>query len=137
MKSKRTVLEILFPEVRARLFRLLFAVPVREHYVRELMLASHLALHTVQDELRKLSALEVVTSRSNGFHRFYQANRKHPLYAHIHGIVELSNKLPRTRHAALRRPPGKRGSTRKKRPKRLQLPPDRPINWGTLAKRES
>ena len=135
LKSKRSVLEVLFPAVRAELFRLLFASPPAEYYVRELMLRSHLALHTVQDELRKLNALGLVTSRSTGFHRFYQANRKHPLYRQIHRIVEVSEKSPRTRHAALLRPQARRGSKKKRRPKLSHLPPDRPINWGTLQRR--
>ena len=136
MKSKRSVLEVLFPAVRAEIFRLLFASPTTEFYVRELRLKTDLALHTVQDELRKLSALGLVTSRSNGFHRFYQANRSHPLYRHIHAIVELSGKSPRTRHAALVRPPTRRPSSiRKRRPKRAHLRPDLPINWGTLQRR--
>ena len=128
-------MEVLFPAVRAELFRLLFASSTGEYYVRELALKSHLALHTVQDELRKLSAVGLVISRSNGFHRFYQANQKHALYRHIQKIVELSDRFPRTRHTALLRPPGPRGSGRKRRPKRSHLPPDRPINWGTLQRR--
>jgi predicted transcriptional regulator len=132
LKSKRSLLEVLFPAVRAELFRLLFASRPDEYYVRELMLKSHLALHTVQDELRKLSAVGLVISRSNGFHRFYQANRKHPLYRHIQKIVELSEKFPGTRHAVLLRP---RAATRKRRPKRSHLPPYRPINWGTLQRK--
>lgn len=135
MKSTRTVLEVLFPVVRAQVFRLLFASRPREYYVRELMLKTRLALHTVQDELRKLSALGLLVSRSNGFHRFYQANRKHPLYRHIHGMVELSDVFPRTRHTALLRPSGRRNLTKARRPKLSHLPPDRPINWGTLQRK--
>jgi predicted transcriptional regulator len=132
LKSSKSVLEILFPAVRAELIRLLFALPPREYYVRELMLKSNLALHTVQDELRKLSALGLVTSRSTGARRFYQANRKHPIYPHLQKIVQLSERSPRTRQSALLRP---RGSTKKRRPKLSHLPPDYPINWGTLRRR--
>jgi hypothetical protein len=35
----------------------------------------------------------------------------------------------------LLRPPGPRALARKRRPKLAQLPPDRPINWGTLQRR--
>ena len=135
MKAKRSVLEALFPAVRAEIFRLLFASARTEFYVRELRLKTHLALHTVQDELRKLSALGLVTSRSNGFHRFYRADRSHALFRHIHAIVELSEKSPRTRQAALVRPPSRRPSMRKRRRKASHLPPDLPINWGTLQRR--
>src|SRR5205823_464051 len=80
MKKQRTVLEVLFSQVRAELLRLLFTPPHKERYVRELMRMSGLRLSTVQDELRKLSALELVTSRSNRYHRFYRANRDHSLF---------------------------------------------------------
>src|ERR1041385_6452924 len=137
MKSKRSVLEVFFPAVRAEVFRLLFGSTATEFYVRELRLKTHLALHTVQDELRKLSALSLVTSRSNGFQRFYRANRHHALYRHIHAIVQLSEKSPRTRHAAFLRPPSRRASMKKRRPKRAHLRPDYPINWGTLQRRKA
>jgi hypothetical protein len=68
------------------------------------MILSGLALHTVQDELRKLSAVGLVTSWSNGYHRFYRANSDHPLFAPLRRIVEISAELPATRHTALHRP---------------------------------
>jgi predicted transcriptional regulator len=135
MKSKRSVLEVLFPAVRARLFQLLFASRPAEFYVRELSIKTGLALHTVQDELRKLSAVGLVTSRSNGFHRFYQADRKHALYRQIQAMVEVSGKSRPTRQAALLRPPGRRASMKKRRPKPAHLRPALPINWGTLQRK--
>jgi len=71
--------------------------------VRELMTMSGLALCTVQDELRKLSAIGLVTSWSNGYQRFYRANRDHPLFSELLRIVQLSARLPQTKHSALRR----------------------------------
>lgn len=130
MKSHRFPLEVLFPRVRAKLFELLFGATAREHYVRELALRSHLALHTIQDELRKLSALELVTSRSKGSHRYYQANRRHPLYPAIAQMVALSGKSPRAQIADLRRP--KRAPKKNQRRRRAYLKlPYGPINWGT------
>ncbi len=128
--KKKAALEILFPEVRARLFRLLFAPPCREYYVREMRILTNLALRTVQDELRKLNAIGLVTSRSNGFHRFYRANLQHPMSAQIRRIVEISAELPAMPSAGLyrarqRRPPGKRSHLR----------PQRAINWGTLKRK--
>ena len=79
LKSGRTVLDVLFPEVRAKLLRVFFTALPKQRYVRELMNVSGLTLHTVQDELRKLSAVGLLTSWSNGYHRFYQANRDHPM----------------------------------------------------------
>jgi predicted transcriptional regulator len=136
VKKHRFPLEVLFPKVRAQVFELLFGATSREHYVRELALRSHLTLHTIQDELRKLSALGLVSSRSNGFHRYYQANRSHALYPAIRQIVTLSSQSPRAHVAALRRAPGKRSSKQNRRPRRAHLKlPYGPINWGVLQKK--
>jgi len=135
MKSKRAVLDVLFPTVRAKLIRLLVATPARQYYGRELAIQSGLALHTVQDELRKLTAVGLLTSSSNGYHRFYRADRNHPLYPHLLRIVQLSEKLPGTKHSALRRPASGRASTRKAKRKPRRLPPERPHNWGLFSQR--
>src|SRR6059058_134880 len=92
--SQRTILDVLFPKVRAKLLQVLFTAPVKQRYVRELALMSRLDLHTVHDELRRLSAVGLLTSWSNGYHRFYQPNREHPLYLELCHVVELSGKLP-------------------------------------------
>jgi hypothetical protein len=34
-----------------------------------------------------MSKAELVTSRSNGYHRFYPANRKHPVFSNLQGLV--------------------------------------------------
>ncbi len=122
-------MDVLFPEVRAKLLRTFFTNPQKQSYVRELMAVSGLALHTVQDELRKLSAVGLITSWSNGYHRFYRANRDHPLYPHLLRIVRLSEKLPPTKRSKLRRPGGRRVAKRPARPKSRSLPVDRPVNW--------
>ncbi|HMJ05085.1 MAG TPA: hypothetical protein VK474_02405, partial [Chthoniobacterales bacterium] len=57
MKNRRSAVEVLFPKVRAKVFELLFGADQREHYVRELAWRGQLTLHTIQDELRKLTAL--------------------------------------------------------------------------------
>jgi hypothetical protein len=135
VKSHRFPLEVLFPQVRGKVFELLFGANPREHYVRELALRTHLTLHTIQDELRKLSALGLVTARPSGLHRYYQANRSHALYAAIHQIVVLSSKSPRARVTDLQRRPGKRSSKRNRKVRRAHLKlPYGPINWGTLRK---
>ena len=136
MKRRRLAVEVLFPQVRAKVFEFLFGPNAREYYVRELALRSHLTLHTIQDELRKLSALGLVTSRSNGFHRYYQANRDHALYPAIEQIVALSSQAPTAHVADLQRRPGSHSSKRKPRPRRAYLKmPYQPINWGTLQKK--
>src|SRR5947209_18756809 len=104
MSSKKTVLDVLFPRVRAELLRLLFAEPQQHRYVRELMNLSGLALHTIQDELRKLSAVGLIVTWSNGYHRFYRANEDHPLFESLLLIVQGSAKLPLAKQMLRRQP---------------------------------
>ena len=73
--------------MRAEVLRLLFTNPGQELYTRELARLSFLALRTVQDELAKLESANLIVSRSNGYHRFYRANRKHPLHRLLTEIV--------------------------------------------------
>ncbi len=86
-KMKKTLLHGLFPLVRAEIFRLLFTNARTELYVRQLARLSDLSLQTVQDEMAKLEAAHLIASRSNGYHRFYRAASKHPLYATLRKLV--------------------------------------------------
>jgi len=126
MKKQHSVLEVLFPQVRAEILRLLFAPPQKERYVRELARMSGLTLSTVQEELRRLSALQLVSSRSNRFHRFYRANRQHPLFVDLMHIVEASERMPHLEHSAVHR---LRNARPRRRNKGRPLPPDRPMKW--------
>ena len=81
------ILKTLFPDVRAEIVRLLFFNPAHEFYVRELARETTLALRTVQRELERLHTSGLVVSRSNGFYRFYQANRRHPAFAPLQQLV--------------------------------------------------
>ena len=128
-KSERAVLDVLFPEVRAKLLRSFFTTPPKQRYVRELVNVSGLTLHTVQDELRKLSAVGLLSSWSNGYHRFYRANRDHPMYPKLVGIVQLSETLPHAKSSALERPRGRRAPKAQTRRQSRSLPPDRPASW--------
>jgi len=103
--SKKTLLHGLFPLVRAEIFRLLFTNPRQELYVRELARLSRLALQTVQDELAKLDAAKLISSRSNGYHRFYRADETHPLYPTLRKLVvrAASHGAPKARARGQRR----------------------------------
>src|SRR5437868_4170751 len=87
MRIKQTLLHGLFPVVRAEVLRLLFTNRGEEQYTRELARLSFLALRTVQDEVAKLEAANLIISRSNGYQRFYRANAKHPLYRVLQELV--------------------------------------------------
>jgi len=94
MKAKPGVIDLLFPEARAAILRLLFSNTRVQRYVRELMVMSGLALRTIQEELATLSAAGVITSWSNGYHRFYKANRNHPLFSELRNIIQKGSRLP-------------------------------------------
>ena len=125
-EKRKDVLGILFPEARARLFALLLSAPPKEYYVRELKSRTGFALHTIQDELRKLTAVGLLTSWSNGYHRFYRARREHALYAHLLAIVNASAQLPKARHSDLQRPKGRPRRRKKAEVKSRALALDRP-----------
>ena len=132
----KNVLEVLFPRVRAKLLQLLFATPQEQRYVRELMNMSGFALHTVQDELRKMNAVGLVVTWSNGYHRFYRANPDHPLFEPLLRIVQSSEKLLVPTQSALRRPPS-RHRARKRMQRRVRpLPKDWPGTWHLFSNRQ-
>ena len=110
---KQTLLHGLFPVVRAEVLRLLFTNRGQELYTRELARLSFLALRTIQDELAKLEAANLILSRTNGYHRFYRANPEHPLYSALTAIVQRGAAHTRTHPRALpsRRSRGKKFQT--------------------------
>jgi hypothetical protein len=132
LKSKRTVLDVLFPEVRVKLLRLFFTTPPKQYHVRELRNLSGLALHTVQDELRKLSPIGLLESWSNGYHRFYRANPNHAMYPQLLRVVQLNERLPVIAYSALQRSPRLR-APKKTRAKSRPLPVDRQPNRDLFA----
>lgn len=81
------LLSILFPQVRAEVLRLLFADASREVHLRDLTRQSGLGLGTMQGELEKLSAADLVTSRRDGNRRYYRANAAHPLFSDLRQLV--------------------------------------------------
>jgi len=133
MEKKHTVLQTLFPKARAEIFRLLFGRGKRPRYVREIMRESDLALRTVQDELKRLSAVGLVSSHSNGYHRFFAPNSAHPLCREVTRIAEMSEQLPHARSSELFR--ASRTRRRKKRFKAGAMRPDRQPNWGIFSNR--
>lgn len=97
--ANKTLLHQLFPIVRAEVLRLLFIDSGQELYVRELARLAFLSLQTVQDELAKLEGAGLISSRSNGYQRFYRANSKHPMYRTLRKLVSEA--------ASLRMPPAR------------------------------
>jgi DNA-binding transcriptional ArsR family regulator len=103
--ANTTLLHQLFPVVRAETLRLLFTNCRQELYVRELARLAFLSLQTVQDELAKLEAAGLISSRSNGYQRFYRANARHALYRTLRRLVvdATSHRRPVVRPRGSRR----------------------------------
>lgn len=74
-------------EVRAELLRLLFGVRQKEMYRAEIIGHTRFAQGSVEEELQKLVDLELLTTVKDGNRRYYSANRLHPIYPELHGIV--------------------------------------------------
>lgn len=81
------LLPVLFPQVRAEVLRLLFADASAELHLRELTRRSGLALGTLQTELAKLSAAQLVVSERDGNRRYYRANAAHPIFPVLRQLV--------------------------------------------------
>ncbi|HVF72317.1 MAG TPA: helix-turn-helix transcriptional regulator [Chthoniobacterales bacterium] len=113
---KQTLLHGLFPVVRAEVLRLLFTNVGQELYTRELARLSVLALRTVQDEIAKLESANLILSRSNGYHRFYRANPRHPLARTLVALVRKGSAHPKSKPRML---PSRRAASRTKRAHQL------------------
>lgn len=79
--------ELLSSRVKAELFRLLFGMSEKPLHLRELERQSGLAVGTVRQELKKLTGLGLVKVEPDGNRTQYQADRNHPLFPEIHGLV--------------------------------------------------
>jgi DNA-binding transcriptional ArsR family regulator len=81
------LLTVLFPQVRAEVFRLLFASAGQELHLRDLTRRSGLTLGTMQGELEKLMSADLIKDERDGNRRYYRANTSHPLFADLQQIV--------------------------------------------------
>jgi predicted nucleotidyltransferase len=96
------LLHLLFPRVRAEILRLLFADADVELHLRELTRRSGLSLGTVQGELEKLHAADLVISHRDGNRRYYRANLNHPLFRDLQQLVLKTSGLRDVLARALR-----------------------------------
>lgn len=101
-----SLLNLLFPQARAEILRLLFASEGKELHLRDLARQADLSIKSVQTELAKLSAADLVTSRADGNRRYYRANTQHPLFSDLRQIVLKTAGLRDVLAAALQDIPG-------------------------------
>lgn len=95
------VLETLFPKVRGEVLRLLFADPERALHLREIARLAGLAIGTVQGEVARLRAAELLLARRDGNRLYFRANREHPLFPELRGIALKTTGLRKQLAAAL------------------------------------
>jgi predicted nucleotidyltransferase len=93
--------DVLSSQIRAEIFRLLFGLSANELHVREIQRRSGLTIGTVQQELAKLSSLDLVMSRRAGNRLYYRANERHPLFSEIHRLVIKTSGLVEVLSGAL------------------------------------
>lgn len=79
--------KILSSKVRAEIFRMLFGPADLSLHVREIERRSGLTIGTVRAELQKLLSLDLIQRQKDGNRLYYRANKKHPLYPDIRGLV--------------------------------------------------
>ena len=77
----------LFTRTQQRVLGLLFGQPGRSFYATELIGLTRAGSGAVQRELARLAESGLVTVRSVGNQKHYQANRDSPLFDELHGIA--------------------------------------------------
>jgi len=88
-----TLSKILSSNIRAELFRLFFGVRDQELHMREIERQTGFAIGTIQTELKKLAALDLIVKRRDGNRVYFAANPNHPMYPEIRGLVLKTNGL--------------------------------------------
>jgi len=88
-------------EVRAEVLRVLFGLRPEKRYRAEIVKQMDFAKASVEEELRKLVDLELLTTTTDGNRRYYAANQAHPLYSELRNIVLKTSGLKDVLQAAL------------------------------------
>ena len=92
---------LLGPACRAAVIVRTFLDPDREFYLRELVRLSGFALRTVQQELDRLVAADLLLERRHGNRRYLSANKRHPLFRPVREIVLKTDGLANVLRDAL------------------------------------
>ena len=87
------LVDIVSSRVKAEILRLLFGLRQPELHLRELARQSGLSLGTVQQELRRLTRVGIVSARKDGNRVYYRANAQHPVHAELRSLVLKTNGL--------------------------------------------
>jgi DNA-binding transcriptional ArsR family regulator len=98
------LVDIISFRVKAELLRLLFGLRQPELHLRELGRQSGLSLGTVQQELRRLTRVGLVTARKDGNRIYYRANPDHPVHRDLSALVPKTDGLGGVLQPALKTP---------------------------------
>lgn len=80
--------DALFTGTQQRILALLFGQPMRSFYANELISLAGMGSGAVQRELAKLAGSGLVTVRSIGNQKHYQANAEAPIFEELKGVVQ-------------------------------------------------
>lgn len=87
--------DILSSRTRAGIFTVLFGWDVQELHAREISRQVGVTLSTVQQELKRLVELDLITRRKDGNRVYFKANTRHPLFSEIQNLtVKTSGMVP-------------------------------------------
>lgn len=78
---------LLGPEARRAILARTHVDPSREFYLRELVRLTGFAPRTVNQEIDRLVAADLLTERRHGNRRYLKANERHPLFRPLREIV--------------------------------------------------
>lgn len=79
--------DILSSKARAEIFRVLFGINNNEFHLREIERRTGYAIQTVSREIKNLTKIELINKRIDGNRTYYSANKNHPLFTNIQGLV--------------------------------------------------
>jgi len=99
-----TLAKLLSSRVKAEVFRLLFGLDAQELHVREIARRAHLNEATVRQELKRLIGLGLVVCRRDGNRTYCRAEKGHPAYADLRGLVLKTSGLLDVLRRALKHP---------------------------------
>jgi predicted nucleotidyltransferase len=86
-KKKTSLADALFTKTQRRVLGLLFGNADRSYYANEIVRFAGAGIGTVQRELERLAAAQLVNVSKIGNQKHYQANRQAPIFAELRSIA--------------------------------------------------
>lgn len=99
--SARSIADALFPRVRQRVLAILYGNPDRSFFLNEVVALAQSGTGAVQRELASLAEAGLLSVRSQGNQKHYQANASAPVFAELRGLVLKTSGVVDVLRAAL------------------------------------